>query len=99
MSNPLNKYLESYGLKLKLKSNNENHLIDFENNFHRRNVGEIEVNKYTTFNSKLVRIYRYLMVIALIRHTYNLSLNLQIVEIKMCLTKIFNNIFDSKTFQ
>ncbi len=31
---------------LTVKSSAENHLIDFENNFHRRNVGQIEVNKY-----------------------------------------------------
>ncbi len=42
------KHFESYGLRPKLltvKSNAENDLIDFENNFYRRNVDEIEVNK------------------------------------------------------
>ncbi len=51
LSNPLNKYFESYGLRPKLlfvKSNAQNHLIDFENNFHRRNVRQIQVNKYVS---------------------------------------------------
>jgi hypothetical protein len=52
LSDPLKKYFESYGLRPKLltvKSSAENHLIDFEKNFHRRNVGEIEVNKYVSY--------------------------------------------------
>ncbi len=49
---PLKKYFESYGLRPKLltvKSSAENHLIDFENIFHTRNVGQIEVNKYVFY--------------------------------------------------
>ncbi len=52
LSDPLKKYFQSYGLRPKLrpklltvKSSAQNHLIDFENNFHRRNVGQIQVNK------------------------------------------------------
>ncbi len=48
----MNKYFESYGLRLKLltvKSSAENHLIDFENDFHKRNVGQIQVNKYVCY--------------------------------------------------
>ncbi len=52
LSDPFKKCFQSYGLRPKLltvKSNAKNHLIHFENNFHRRNVGEIEVNKYVSY--------------------------------------------------
>ncbi len=50
--NLLTKYFENYGLKLNIlavkSNNNEIHLIDFENNFHTRNIFRIK-NYIKTF--------------------------------------------------
>jgi hypothetical protein len=54
LSKPLSKYLECYGLKLKLltlKSKTDTHLIDFENDLNRRNVGDIEVKKFVSLEN------------------------------------------------
>jgi hypothetical protein len=63
LSDTLKKYFQSYGLRPKLrpklltvKSSAQNHLIDFENNFHRRNVGQIQVNKYVSKNLNYANI-------------------------------------------
>jgi hypothetical protein len=48
----LKEYCNSYGVDVKLltlKTGNNNHIIDFENDFNRRNVGEIEVNKFIAY--------------------------------------------------
>ena len=53
LSLPLKQYCNNFGVKPKiliLKTAKDNHIIDFETNFHRRNVGDVEINKFASYD-------------------------------------------------